>query len=164
MKIEYSINLIHDECFLEKVRLHVNGLREFDVKSVYVIDNTSLDYFDEVMNSTTGKCVIVVVNSGSVITVEWIKDKKIHREDGPAFERYYYDEGELRLIQAVTGYYYNGRDCMNTSFDLEEVMQNYERNGDIILGAEKINDNIFYIKVLLKDSIKEHWYWIENKK
>ncbi len=161
MKIEYSINLIYDECFLEKVRFHVNGLREFDVKSVYVFDNTSLDYFDEVMNSTTGKCVIVVVNSGSDVTVEWIKDKKIHREDGPAVERYYYDEDELRLIQAVTGYYYNGGNCMKTSFDLEEAMQNYERSGDIILGAEKINDNIFYIKVLLKDSIKEYWYWKE---
>jgi len=162
MEIKYSINKIYDESFLENVRLHVMGLTEFDVKSVYVFDNTSFVYFDEVRDSTTGKVVIAVVINSDTVTLHWIKDRKYHREDGPGFERYYYDG--LGLVQSVTSYYYNGMYCIKTFCSLEEIEKIYEKDNEyLVLGAEKINDNIFYIKVLLKNSIKEYWYWIENR-
>lgn len=162
MEIKYLVKQFHDECFLEKVRLHIEGIRENGVERVYVFDNTSFVYFDEVRDSTTGKVVIAVVINSDTVTLHWIKDRKYHREDGPGFERYYYDG--LGLVQSVTSYYYNGNSCMKTFCSLEEIEKIYEKdNKYIVLGAEKINDNIFYIKVLLKNSIKEQWYWIENR-
>lgn len=162
MEIVYLVNHLHDECFLEKVRLHIDGIRENGVECVYLIDDVSLCYFDKVRDSTTGKIVIAVLVNNT-LTLHWIKDRQYHREDGPGFERYYYDE--LGLVQAVANYYYNGNCCMEIFCDSGEMKRNYEKdNRYIVLDAETINDNIFYIKVLLKNSIKEYWYWIENKK
>lgn len=92
-------------------------------------------------------------------TINWIKDGKFHREDGPAYQSYSRDN---RLGETTTNeYWYEGNRCyIVNSADILKMGIEFDR--EIILEEEKICKNILYLKRLNKYGLMDYWYWVRN--
>jgi hypothetical protein len=91
--------------------------------------------------------------------VNWIKDGKLHREDGPAYQSYSRDN---RMGETTTSeYWYEGNRCYNVH-SVGVLKLGVEFNGEIILEEEKFGKNILYLKRLNQYGLMDCWYWVMN--
>jgi|JI10StandDraft_1071094.scaffolds.fasta_scaffold116756_2 hypothetical protein len=111
---------------------------------------------------TKGLTGVLLSVSWDHYLIEWYKDGKRHREDGPAFSRYTRVTGTSDSIELTSFYYsFKGRACHG--FDsLEEFRSWAENSGNFILGESMVCENFVCLKILTTEGISDEYFWIHN--